>query len=238
MGIGLRGEANPSLEKQVDCWEWVALGQLGEIVRLIKKHQVDELAFVGGVSKLSALRKARPDWMMLKAVAKLRNLHDDGLLRAIAGALEAEGITVIASTRYLEEVLAPEAILTRKGPDSQQERDIELGLQVAEAMAQVDLGQTVVVKQGNVIAVEAAEGTDACIRRSGELAGPGIVVVKRCKSGQDLRFDLPAVGPGTIESIAQVQGAVLAVQARRTVLIEASALIQQAEKNGIVVLAK
>ena len=175
---------------------------------------------------------------MLRALAGLRHFNDDALLRAIAQGFEKHGVRIVPSTRYLADALAVEGTLTRRAPSKAEEKDIELGRQVALAIGRADVGQTVVVRQGHVIAVEAAEGTDACIARAGELAGAGVVVVKRCKPGQDERFDLPAVGPGTVEAIARVRGAVLCIEAGRTVLLEVERLRQVADGEAIAVVAR
>jgi DUF1009 family protein len=238
VAVALRGEADPALEAEVDELVWGHLGQFGRMADELKGRGAREAAFVGGVGKLKAFASARPDLRTLKALSRLRSLNDDVLLRAIAGIFEAEGVRIVASTEFLSEVLAVEGQLGKRAPNGEQERDIGLGIEIAQAIGRADVGQTVVVKGGSVIAVEAAEGTDACIRRAGELAGEGIVVVKRCKPTQDERFDLPAIGPKTIESIAAARGAVLAVEAGRTVVIDAPELARAADAAGIAVVAR
>lgn len=238
VAAALHGEAEPELEAEVDELFWVHVGQIGKIVEGFRSHGVTEAAFAGGIGKLRAMRTARPDFAMIRAVAKLRRLSDDALLRAIAGAFEEQGIRIVPSTRFLQEVLAVPGVMTRRKPTPQEEKDIEIGREIAHEIGRADVGQTVVVKGGNVIAVEAAEGTDECIRRGGELAGPGIVVVKRCKPRQDERFDLPTVGPGTIETIANVRGAVLALEAGKTVVLEADRVAQLADAAKIAVIAR
>jgi DUF1009 family protein len=237
VAIAHRGETDPALEGEVDELHWVQLGQLGKMIDLFAARGVSEAAMAGGIGKLRAFRHARPDLTALRVAASLRNFNDDGLLKAIAGAFEGEGIRIIASTEFLREVLAAPGALTRRGLSSEDERDVALGREVAAALGRADVGQTVVTRKGHVIAVEAAEGTDACIRRAGELAGEGIVVVKRAKPQQDSRFDLPAIGPKTIEAIAAVKGAALAVEAGRTVVLEAAEVARRADSAGIAVVA-
>lgn len=237
VAIAHLGETDPGLEREVDEIHWVRLGQLGKITGLFSARGVHEAAMAGGIGKLKAFRSARPDLKALKLVASLRNFNDDGLLKAIANVFEAEGIRIIASTEFLQEVLAAPGPLTRRRLSSEDERDVALGREVAAALGRADVGQTVVTRKGHVIAVEAAEGTDACIRRAGELAGEGIVVVKRAKPQQDHRFDLPAIGPRTIEVIAAVRGAALAVEAGRTVVLEAAEVARRADAAGIAVVA-
>jgi len=238
VAAALRGEADPQLEGEVDELFWVYIGQIGKAASQFKARGVREAAFAGGVGKLKAFRNARPDLTMLRAVARLRHFKDDALLRSIAQGFEERGVRIIPSTRYLAEVLAAAGSLSTRKPSASEERDIVLGRQVAEAIGRADVGQTVVVKGGHVIAVEAAEGTDACIRRAGELAGAGIVVVKRCKPDQDERFDLPAVGPKTVEVLARVEGAVLCIEAGRTVVLEAERVRAIADEAGIAVVAR
>jgi DUF1009 family protein len=189
------------------------------------------------VGKLKAFASGLPDLAMLRAIARVRHLSDDALLRSIAQGFEELGIRIIPSARWLGETVVGAGVLTRRPLTSDEERDVEVGREVAEAIGRADVGQTVVVKAGQVIAVEAAEGTDACIRRAGDLAGPDIVVVKRCKPSQDERFDLPTVGAGTVETIAAVRGRVLAIEAGRTLVLETDRLVKLADEAGISVVA-
>ena len=153
----------------------------------------------------------------------------------IAGALADEGIEIIASTRFLEHLLFPEGLLTKKKPNAGQWEDIRFGWRLARSVGRLDIGQTVVVRERSVLAVEAIEGTDAAIRRGGQLAGSGAVVVKLRKPGQDFRFDLPATGLGTIATMAEVHAAVLAVEAGQSLLFDQAAMVAAANKAGIVV---
>ena len=198
---------------------------------------MEQAAFAGGVGKLKAFASARPDLAMLRALARVRHFSDDALLRSIAQGFEELGVRIIPSTTYLADALAIAGVLSRRAPTAQEKRDIVLGREVAEALGRADVGQTVVAKAGHVIAVEAAEGTDACIRRAGELAGAGVVVVKRCKPRQDERFDLPAIGPATVEVLASIKGAALAVEAGKTVVLEPERLVEIADAAGIAVVA-
>ncbi|HEY3445623.1 MAG TPA: UDP-2,3-diacylglucosamine diphosphatase LpxI [Myxococcales bacterium] len=238
VAAALKGEADPALAPEVDELFWVGVGQLGKLIETLKRHGVREAAFAGGVGKLSAFRHARPDLTMLRALTRLKHFNDDALLRSIAQAFEDEGIRIVPSTRFLADALAVPGAMTRRKPTAEEEKDVALGLEVAEAIGRADVGQTVAVKGGNVIAVEAAEGTDACIRRAGGLAGKGLVVVKRSKPRQDERFDLPAVGPGTIETLAEVHGAVLAIEAGKTIVLEPEELVKRADQARIAVVAK
>ncbi len=236
VAVAHRGETDPALEREVDVFQWVHIGQFGRMIDAFRSHGVHEAAMAGGIGKLKAFRNARPDLEALKIAASLRHFQDDGFLKAIAAAFERKGIRIIPSTEFLQEVLPQPGPLTARRLTAEEERDVELGRELAAAIGRADIGQTVVVRRGHVIAVEAAEGTDACIRRAGLLAGDGIVVVKRSKPGQDMRFDLPAVGPQTIRTMAAVKGSVLAIEAGRTVVIDAEELRRLAEKAGIAVV--
>lgn len=236
VAVAHHGETEPALEREVDVLKWVHIGQFGRIVETFRAHGVTEAAMAGGIGKLRAFRHARPDLKALKLAASLRHFQDDAFLKAIAGMFEREGIRIIPSTIYLKEVLPEPGPLTSLRLTAEQMRDVELGREIAAMIGRADVGQTVVVRKGNVIAVEAAEGTDACIRRSGLLAGEGIVVVKRAKPQQDTRFDLPAIGPQTIRTMAAVKGAALAIEAGRTVVIEGDEMRRLAEKYGIAVV--
>ena len=229
-------ETDPRLEDFADELIWVKLGQLGKIIRHFHEHRVSEAAFAGTITKTRIFRDIMPDWKALALWNKIDIRLDDSILRAIAGALADEGIEIIASTRFLEHLLFPEGLLTKKKPNAGQWEDIRFGWRLARSVGRLDIGQTVVVRERSVLAVEAIEGTDAAIRRGGQLAGSGAVVVKLRKPGQDFRFDLPATGLGTIATMAEVHAAVLAVEAGQSLLFDQAAMVAAANKVGIVVV--
>jgi UDP-2,3-diacylglucosamine hydrolase len=231
------GETEPSLKDEVDALAWVRVGQVGRIQRILKKAGVEEAVLAGGFSRMRALSQLRPDMGLLRVAARLRSVRDDALLRAVAQDFEAHGIRIVSAASYLTELLAPAGLLAGPALDEAQRRDVALGSEVAAALGRADVGQTVVVKDGHVLALEAVEGTDACIRRGAALGGKGVVVVKRLKPGQDERFDLPAVGPTTLSVMVEVSAAVLAVEAGVTLLLEAEALLSAAQRAGISVVA-
>ena len=198
VAVAHQGETDPGLESLVDSFSWVRVGQLHRIVTTLRAAGIDRAVMAGAIGKLKALSEARPDRGALSVMFQLRTLGDDELLRAIARYFETHGIEIVSATEFLPRAMAPEGLLAGPALSSQQNKDVELGLKVAELLGRADVGQTVVVRQGTVLAMEAAEGTDETIRRGGQLGGRGSVVVKRCKPGQDLRFDLPAIGPHTM----------------------------------------
>lgn len=236
VAVAHRGEADPSLEAEVSELTWVRLGQVDRIIRAFREAGVKRAAMAGGIGRVRALTEARPDLGAVRIISRLRSFRDDALLRAVADHFESHGITIVAPTDWLAQALCPEGHLAGPRPRLEQEEDVGLGREVARLLGQADVGQTVVVRNGHVLALEAVEGTDEAIRRGGRYGGPGAVVVKRCKPGQDLRFDLPAVGPRTLEVMQEVGAKVLALEAGRTVLLDAPALFQEAERAGITLL--
>jgi UDP-2,3-diacylglucosamine hydrolase len=237
IAIGLINECDAALASQVSAFHWVHVGQLSRIARIFKNSDVSEAVMAGGVSKISTFTQSRPDWGMLKAITSLRSMRDDELLRAIAHYFERQGLRIVAPTDYIQSVFVRPGLLAGPPLSSTQARDVEVGKEVARVLGEVDVGQTVVVKNGNVLALEAVEGTDETIRRAGLLGGRGSVVVKRLKPKQDRRFDLPAVGPVTLEVMREAGATVLALQAHHTIVLEAELLFVSAKRLGISVLA-
>lgn len=235
VAVGHQGETGEELAAEADFFCWVKLGQLGKIIHFFQKNDVREAVFLGSITKVRIFKDVRPDLKGLSLWNKIDIKHDDAILKAIAKALEDEGIKVLESTIYLKDLLFPKGILTRKKPNAKQIADIKFGWQVAREIGRLDIGQCVVVRNRSVLAVEAIEGTDAAIRRGGSLGHKNAVVVKIKKPGQDFRFDLPAIGIETINSMREVQAAVLAVEAGQSLLFNRAEVIKQAQKAGIVV---
>lgn len=236
VAIAHAGETLPELEEKADVTYWVKLGQLGKIIKHFRREQVHETVFAGTITKTRIFKDVLPDIKALTLWNKIDRRLDDAILRAVATALEQEGIRVIASTCYLDHLFFPQGVLTRRQPSKEQMEDIRFGWNIAREIGRLDIGQCVVVRDRSVLAVEAIEGTDAAIRRGGNLAGSGAVVVKLKKPGQDFRFDLPATGVRTIEGLAAVRGAVLAVEAGQSLVFDLEAMVQAAEAAGIVVV--
>ncbi|MFL5320367.1 MAG: LpxI family protein [Myxococcaceae bacterium] len=233
IAVAHRGETDDSLAPHVDSLSWVRVGQIDGIVGAFRAAGVSRAVMAGGIGRVKALTQARPDVGAIRIVARLRSFRDDALLRAVADHFEREGITIVAPTDFVKELLAPEGRLAGPELNAVQSKDVALGVEVAGALGKADVGQTVVVRQGHVLALEAVEGTDETIRRGGKLGGDGAVVVKLAKSGQDERFDLPAVGVKTLETMREVGARVLAVETGRTILLEPDRLIAEAEKHRI-----
>ena len=236
MVIAHKNETDPAVAKAADDVCWVKLGQLGKLISWFKQQGVGETVFLGTITKTQIFRDVLPDLKGLTLWNKIDAKQDDAILRAVAGALERDGIKVLESTLYLQHLLFPEGVLTRKKPNRSQQQDIEFGWKHARAIGALDVGQCVVVRDCTVAAVEAIEGTDAAIKRGGALVKEKAVVVKVKKPGQDFRFDLPATGVTTIESLASVKGAVLAVEAGQALLFDREAMVTAADRAGIVVV--
>src|SRR6185369_15517326 len=170
-------------------------GQLQALIDALRAHEVDRAVMVGGIAKPRLFREIMPDARALAAIARIGKLRDDLLLRTLADELEREGIRVVPSTTYLDEIVPAAGVLGARTPSAEEWADIRYGFQVVKVIGRFDIGQSVVVRGGTVMAVEGIEGTDATIRRAGTLVNGDIVVVKATKPIQDLRFDLPAIGP-------------------------------------------
>jgi DUF1009 family protein len=226
-------ETDPELERHVSRLSWVKLGQLGRIAEVLRAGGCTQAVFCGGLRKVRLL-DLRPDWLGVKVLASLRSFGDDAALRAIADALEREGIRVVSPLPLVPALLAAKGPVGRHHFSDEQRGDAEAGFAAARALGGADVGQTVVVKRGVVLAVEAVEGTDACIARGGSFAA-GAVVVKAMKPRQDLRFDVPAVGPETIAAMQAARCSALAVEAGTALVLDREAVAAAADRAGIAV---
>jgi DUF1009 family protein len=233
--VAHRGETPDVLDQHVDDVRWIKVGQLGHLIEHFKSAGVETVVMAGGIKKTRMFTEYRPDWRAVKVLARLRHLKDDVLLRAVADELESEGITVGDATRYLPSLIAEAGVLTTE-PSREQWDDVRFGVETVRAVGRLEIGQCVVVKNRTVLAVEAIEGTDEAIRRGGRLAHGGAVVVKMANPQQDLRFDIPAVGPNTIASMQEVGAAVLAVEAGKTLMLDKADLLEAARKAAISVV--
>jgi UDP-2,3-diacylglucosamine hydrolase len=235
--VAHRGETLEDIERVTGGVTWVYVGELGKIIRTFQRAGVTEAVMVGGIKKIKLFSNFRPDLRGAAFLAKVRSREDDQLLRGVAGELEKDGIRVLESTLFLSEIIPLEGVLTRRPPTAEEWEDIRLGFETAKEIGRLGVGQCVVVKRRVVLAVEAVEGTDAAIRRGGDLGKKGFVAVKVSKPQQDLRFDVPAVGLDTIRTLRELNGAALAVEAGKTILLERVELIEEAERAGIAVVA-
>ncbi len=238
IAVAHEGETMPELAELVDGIFWVKVGQLGKLIKIFKDQGVSDVLMAGGIKKTRLFGGGLPDMRAVALLARMIHKKDDSLLRAVAEELESEGITVRESTMYLDNLLAQPGLLSRRKPSRDEQQDIEFGWQMAKEIGRLDIGQTVVVKDQAVLAVEAIEGTDEAIRRGGRLCGEGAVIVKICKPQQDLRFDLPAIGIQTLQTMAEVHASCLAVEAGRTIVLDREAVIAEADRAGIAIVAR
>jgi UDP-2,3-diacylglucosamine hydrolase len=230
------GETSPELERHVDRIHWIKIGQFNKLIQALKGDGVSHAVMLGGIRKTHVFTTVRPDFRALAVASRLRRLKDDDILREVAAELKREGIEIRESTFGLAGVLVEEGPMTRRVPSKKEWDDIRYGWEMIAEIGRLDIGQCVVIKDSVIVAVEAVEGTDETIKRGGTLAGPGATVVKRSKPQQDRRFDLPAVGPTTIEVMQSVKASVLAVEAGASVLLDREEMLRKADRAGIAVV--
>ncbi|MFQ5949331.1 MAG: LpxI family protein [Nitrospiria bacterium] len=234
VAVAHAGETEPSLSDKVDDILWIRVGQIGKLISYFKKAGISKAVMAGGIRK-TRIFEIRPDLRALSILARLNEKKDDALLRALAGELEREKISVKESTGYLSSLLAEAGEWTRPLKKGEKE-DIRWGWRLAKKIGLLDIGQCVVVRDGVILAVEAIEGTDATICRGGRLGKEKAVVIKVCKPQQDLRFDIPTIGPATIRAMKEVKASVLAVEAGKTLILEKEKLLRDAKAAGIAVV--
>ena len=234
--VAHEGETEPELASHVDRIHWIKIGQVSKLIKAFKEDRVHQAVMLGGIKKTHVFTTVRPDFRTLAMATRLALWKDDDILREFAKELEREGIAICESTFGLEGILVEEGSLTARTPTEKEWEDIRYGWDVAHDIGRLDIGQCVVIKDRVVVAVEAVEGTDGAIKRGGELAKEGAVVVKRSKPQQDLRFDLPAIGPRTIEVMASVKASVLAVEAGRTILLDREIMLDKARSARIAIV--
>ena len=226
---------------------WLSLGELSKLIETFQKEGVTKAVMAGQVKHKQIFSNIRPDWRLAKLLLNLRTRSTDMLLGAVAKVLADEGIELMSSTSFLEPLLAQEGVLTERAPDEEERKNIEYGLRVVQAVAGFDIGQTVVVAAQACVAVEAMEGTDAAVERAGRLMETlegdastlerRLTVVKVAKPNQDMRFDVPVIGIGTIEAMIRANASCLSIEAQRTLLFDRGALLDRAREAGIAIVA-
>lgn len=242
--VGLRGFADGSLAAQADVFHWAGLARLGRWIRILKRNRAQSVILAGAVRKTSMYGRWRllrllPDWTSLRLwFIRLSDKRNDSILAAVAEEFARHGIIMQDCTQYSAEHLAPEGVLTRVQPSDSQRKDAEFGWRIAKELGRSDIGQSVAVKETEVVAVEAIEGTDRMIERAGLLVPRGgWTLVKVSKPHQDMRFDVPTVGPETIANLAKHGGKMLVIEAGKTVILDREALTAAADRVGIVILS-
>jgi hypothetical protein len=236
VALAIREETSPELEPEVDELHWIGLGQLGRGIEILHEAGAREAVMAGQVRHRQIFSGIVPDLKLLGVLARLAFQNTDSLIGAVADALAREGITLLPSVAFLGDQLATLGPMTRRQPDREERRDVEYGEKVARALAGMDLGQTAVVKDRAAVALEAMEGTDETIRRAGRIAGPGTTVIKVAKPRQDMRFDVPVVGQGTLVAMREAGSRVLALDAGKTLMIDRRDFLARADADGVAVL--
>jgi len=236
IAVAIREETAPDLGEVVDEIHWVGLGQLGRCIDALRGAGAREAVMAGQVKHRQIFSDIVPDLKLMGVLARLAFRNTDSLIGAVAETLGREGITLLPSTAFIEDQLAGAGTMSRRRPSGDEKADVEYGRKVARVLAGMDLGQTVVVKNRAAVALEAMEGTDETIRRAGRLAGPGTTVVKVAKPRQDMRFDVPVVGAGTIEAMREAGAAVLALDAGKTLLLDKADFLAKADEAGLAVV--
>ncbi len=237
VALAIKKETSPSLENLVNRIHWVNVGQLGDLIEICKKEGITRAVMAGQVRHTRLFSQVKLDARAMALLAGVKDKKANSLLGAVADELLREGIELIDSATYLSHLLPSPGILTRRKPTQKEWRDIEFGHKMAKEIAGLDIGQTVVVKDQAVLAVEGMDGTDRTIKRGGKLGRRDVVVVKVSKPQQDRRFDLPIVGERTVEVLKQAKAKVLAFSARNTILLDRKKVVKSANQNGISLVA-
>ncbi len=241
VALALSESAEAQVSPHADKTYLVAPGQIGRSIGLLKKEGCTGLVFVGKVPKINLLRQLHKlDWLAVKELSKLPNFNDDTIQFAVGDIMEAHGLKVLTQSEFLRHLFPEIGVLTKLQPSAGDYADIEYGMRVAREIARLDIGQTVVVKDRMILALEAIEGTDEAIKRAVKLARGPVVVCKVSKPNQDQRFDIPTVGMNTLQSMVNDNanpGGVLAVEARETLVVEQDEMVKYAEANGIAIVA-
>jgi DUF1009 family protein len=237
VAVAFHEETDPKLSDRVDRIVWIHLGQLGHLIRGLKRHGVQKALMAGTITK-RLMFKLKPDLKGMAFMSKMAIFHDDGILGSLAWELKKEGIEIISATSFLPDLLSPSGCLTKRRPSKKEEEDIRFGWQMAKELGRMDIGQCVVVRGKTVLALEAMEGTDEAILRGGRLAGEKAVVIKVSKPSQDLRFDMPTVGLKTVQNMSKVKASVLALETGKTLIFDKSEMIRHADQTGISVVCQ
>ncbi|MDP3142322.1 MAG: UDP-2,3-diacylglucosamine diphosphatase LpxI [Candidatus Omnitrophota bacterium] len=238
IAVAIKGDTSMSIKGLVDKLFWVSPGQLQRLFDIFQQEGVKKVIMAGQVNPKNLFDKRfSPDGELQKIFEKLRDKNADTIFSAVADKLQALGMDLIASTTLLDDFLCPAGVFTKRSPTQGEWEDIRFGKEIAKAVAYFDIGQTVVVKQKAVLAVEALEGTDVTIRRGGKIGRGNSVVVKVSKPKQDMRFDIPVIGLKTIHNLIRAKISCLAVEAGKTLFLDKEASIALADKKGICIIA-
>lgn len=234
--VAIKEETDKRIDEVAETVQWVNIGQLGKMIDFFKKQGVEKAIMAGQVKHVQIFSGALPDVRMLKMLWNLPKRNTDSLIGGVANELAAEGIELIDSTLFIQDHLAPAGPITKRQPNDIEAGNIEYGLHIASEIARLDLGQTIVVRAKACVAIEAMEGTDATIRRAGELARGKLTVVKVAKPDQDMRFDVPVIGVPTIATMIEAGATCLSVTAGKTLIFDREETVKLAEKHKIAIV--
>jgi UDP-2,3-diacylglucosamine hydrolase len=240
--VAVKEEASTDLEdaarKAGADLHWVSLGQLGKCIKLLKAAGVSQAVMAGQVKHVKIFSGILPDLTLLSVLTRLKARNTDALISAVADVMRDDGIELLDSTAFLSPLLAGEGVLSSRAPTEQESADFQFGYQMADAIAALDIGQTIAVKHKAVVAVEAMEGTDEVIGRAGHLAGPGVRIVKVAKPNQDMRFDVPVIGLATIQAMRVAGASALSVDAGRTLVLDGEHVFASANEASIAIVGR
>jgi DUF1009 family protein len=234
----IKEETFPDIEQHANRVHWMSLGQLGKLIKTFKSEGVDQAIMAGQVKHKQIFSSVVPDLKMVQLLASLAIKNTDSLIGAVAKMLESEGIHLMDSTLFLRPLLPDPGVITVRAPSEEEQRDLDYGYKIGRELGRLDLGQSVAVSDGACIALEAIEGTDAVIERAASLVnGRPIRVVKLAKPNQDLRFDVPVIGPATIRLMERLHATALSIEAGKTLMIDRDEIIREANAAGISIIA-
>jgi len=236
VAIAFKGETGRVIDTLADKVHWIHLGQFGHMLDALRASGVTQAVMAGQI-KPTHLFRVRMDAKMLDLLRKLRVRNAETIFGAVADELKALDIDLLPASAFMEQHMPPAGVLTARLPSQEEWSDVELGMRVARTTSALDVGQTVVVKEGTILAVEAFEGTDKAIRRAARLGGPGTVIAKTAKAGHDMRFDIPVIGLHTLKVLKRSKAAVLAVEAKRAILLERNKIIEEANRIGLSIVS-
>lgn len=234
--IAITEETDKRINDAADDLAWVGIGQLGKMIAHFKRHGVTKAIMAGQVKHVQIFSGSIPDVRMLKMLWRLPRRNTDALIGGIADELAKEGIELIDSTYFVQDRLAPKGVITKRKPTDIELGNVKYGLQIASEIARLDLGQTIVVRARACVAIEAMEGTDATIRRAGELANGRLTVIKVAKPDQDMRFDVPVVGVPTVQTMIDAGATCLSVTAGKTLIFDRDKMIELADRHKITIV--
>jgi UDP-2,3-diacylglucosamine hydrolase len=231
------GETDPALAQHVDVIEWMRVGQLSRLLKFFREQKIHQAIMAGQIAP-SNLFDLRPDWKALLLLAQLKQRNAESIFAAIANELSKVGVDLLPATTFLEGSLAQAGLIAGPKLSRREEHDVDFGWEIAKEIAGLDIGQTVIVKNGTIVAVEALEGTNDVIKRGGTLARKGAVMVKVAKPNQDTRFDVPVIGLETLRVAAEAGLRAIAVEATRTLLLEKDEIVDVANRSKISITAR